>query len=228
MGGLAVVFVLAGSLAGCGALGQIGAGAHYPPAKNLTVGGRVTTVIINGGNGSIDVTGSGRATIGVSQQASYSKTPPVATHVVDGSTLTLSYTCPAELVCGVSYQLQVPRGVTVRASTGAGSITLTSLAGPVTARTSAGLITVVDMRSASSDLKSITGGIVATYSAAPATLNASTTVGPIALSVPGNVAYQISTHTLVGTSTVSVRKSATSPHSVSASSDLGSITISPS
>jgi hypothetical protein len=215
-------------LAGCSQLKQIGAGSHTAPAKTFTVTARVTTLVINGGAGTIDVTGSNRGTILVSQQSSYSKTPPAATHRLSGTTLTLSYTCTAQLVCGVSYVVQVPRSISVRAVTRAGSITLTSLAGPVTAQTNAGLITTTGLGSPTADLKSNAGGIDATFSAAPGSLHASTNVGPITLNVPRSVSYKIDTHTYVGSSTVTVRKNAASPHTITASSDLGSITISPS
>jgi hypothetical protein len=46
--------------------------------------------------------------------------------------------------------------------------------------------------------------------------------------VPGSAAYQINTHAYVGSSTVTVPRNPASPHVISASSDLGSITISPS
>jgi hypothetical protein len=215
-------------LAGCDSLGKIGAGSHNPPAKAFTVGGRVTDIVIDGGSGSIDVTGSGRPGVSVSQQASYSGTPPAATHVVRGTTLTLSYTCPAELVCGVAYTVDVPYGVAVTVSTGAGAVTLTSLAGTVSARADAGLITAVDLRCSVASFKSDAGGVIATFSVAPRSLTATTNVGPITLTVPGTVGYRISTHTFVGTSTVTVRRSDTSTHSISAHSDLGSISINPS
>lgn len=218
---------LAASLTGCDALGKLDTADHYPAATSFTVGSRVTTVIIDGGSGSVSVTGANRSTVGVSQQASYSKTPPTARHALSGTTLTLSYTCPAELSCGVSYTVAVPRAVAVRVSAGAGSITLTSLAGAVSAQTSAGLITAADLRSAAVSLTAGAGGIIATCSAAPRSLRASTKLGPITLTVPGKVAYRISTHTFVGTSTVTVRRSATSPYAITTSSDLGSVSISP-
>jgi hypothetical protein len=225
----AIVSVAALSLlAGCGTLKQFGAGAHNAPASSYTVSAHVTTVVINGGAGSIDVTGSGRKTVLVSQQASYSKKAPTATHTVSGSTLTLGYLCPSQLVCSVSYTLQVPRGVTVRAGTQAGSVTLTSLAGSVTAQTDAGLITADGLTSPTAVLKSNAGGIVATFTAAPGSVHASTNIGAITLNVPGSASYKIDTHTYVGSSTVTVPKDAGSPHVISASSDLGSITIGPS
>jgi hypothetical protein len=56
--------------------------------------------------------------------------------------------CPVELSCSISYTVQVPRAVAVRVSAGAGAVTLTSLSGPATAQTSAGLITAVNLDSA--------------------------------------------------------------------------------
>jgi hypothetical protein len=222
------VLALSVLLAGCGGLSQFGAGTHNPPAQAYTVTARVTSLVVKGGAGTIDVTGSDRGTIGVSQQESYGKTAPTATHVISGTTLTLSYTCPSEFVCGVSYDVQVPAGVAVRVSSDAGAITLASLAGPVSAQTSAGLIAATGLTSPTASLKSDAGGIDAVFSAAPASVHASTNVGPISIDVPGSASYAIDTHTYVGSSTVTVPKAAASAHVISATSDLGSITISPS
>ncbi len=221
---LAAVIPLA---AGCDALGKVGAVAHNPPAKSFTVSGPVTRVVIDGGSGSIDVTGGARSTVAVSQQASYSAKPPAATRALHDGTLTLSYTCPAELVCSVSYHVRVPRGVAVSVSASAGAVTLTSLAGTVTARASAGLITAVDLRAAVASFTSHAGGVVATFTAVPRSLTASTNVGPITLAVPGSAAYRVDTHTVVGSATVTVHRSDSSPHSISARSDLGSVSVSP-
>lgn len=215
-------------LAGCGAVGKLGAGSHNPPAKAFTVTARVTSVIVDGGSGSVDVTGTSGSAVSVSQRASYSGTPPAATHVLRGTTLTMSYTCPAQLVCGVSYDVKVPRGVAVSVSTSAGTVTLTSLAGTVSARASAGLITAVDLRSPVASFNANAGGVVATFAAAPRSLTATTNIGPITLTVPGSVAYKVSAHVVVGTSAITVRRDSGSAYSISARSDLGSISVSPS
>lgn len=220
-------FLSAAVLTGCDALGKLGAAAHYPAAKSFTVSARVTTVVIDAGGGSVDVNGTGRTTVGVSEQESYSSTAPVARHALSGTTLTLSYSCPTEVSCAISYTVTVPRAVAVRVSAGSGAITLTSLAGAVTAQASEGLITAVDLRSSAVSLKSDAGGIIATWSAAPSSVHVSTNVGAITLTVPGSVAYKISTRTFLGLATVTVRRSATSRYAISASSDVGSISISP-
>jgi hypothetical protein len=227
--GCAVLAVLGvgPALAGCDALGRIGTAAHYPAATSFTIDSRVTTVVIDAGSGSADVTAASRSTVAVSQQVSYSTKPPVARHTLSGTTLTLSFTCAVELTCGISYTVQVPQGVAVRVSADTGAITLTSLSGSVSAQTGAGLITAVDLRSADVSLKSKAGGIIATCSVPPRSLNASTNVGSITLTVPGAAAYRISTHTFVGTSTITVRRSASSPYAITTSSDVGSVSISP-
>jgi hypothetical protein len=214
-------------LAGCGSVGQLGAGTHHPPATTFTVTARVTSLVVKGGAGSITVTGSSRAGIAVSQHSSYTNTPPAMTHAVSGTTLTLTYTCPGEFVCGVSYDIQVPRGVAVQASGAAGAITLTSLAGPVSAQTTTGLISATGLDSPTASLKSRAGGINATFTSAPASVHASTNVGPISISVPRSASYHVELRTFVGSKTVTVPVDDASPHAISASSDLGSITISP-
>jgi hypothetical protein len=218
------------AIAGCGALGQVGAGVHVSPSSAYSVTGQITTVVINGGSGSITVTGIDHGAIQVSQQPSYSNSrkPPVTTRRVTGSTLTLSYTCPTELICGVAYDVQVPRGVAVHAVTREGSITLTSVTGPVTARTVAGFISATSLASPSATLESDAGGINASFTAPPGSVRASTTAGPISLAVPDTVPYKVNGHTYIGKTTVTVRQATASAHTITAHSDLGSITISPS
>jgi hypothetical protein len=226
----AMACVAAAALAGCGALGRADVGAHVSPSSAYSVTGRITAVVINGGSGSIIVTGTSHGAIRVSQQPSYSNSrkPPVTTRTVSGSTLTLGYTCPIELVCGVAYDVQVPPGVAVRAATREGSITLSSVTGPVTAHTVAGFISATGLGSPSATLKSSAGGINASFTAPPGSVQASTTAGPIFLTVPNTVSYKVSGHTYVGKTTITVRQAAASAHTITAHSDLGSITISPS
>jgi hypothetical protein len=225
---LALLSAVAGLVAGCGALGKIGATAHNPPAAAFTVSAPVTAVVIDGGSGSVDVTGTSGSTVSGSQQASYSGKPPAASHMLHGTTLTLSYTCPRELSCGVSYNVKVPRGVAVSVSTSTGAVTLTALAGTVSARAAAGLITAVELSSPVASFTSDAGGVLATFAAAPRSLTATTNVGPITLTVPGTTGYLVAAHTVVGSSTVTVPRSGSPAHSISARSDLGSISVSPS
>jgi hypothetical protein len=218
--------------AGCSSLStslkQVGAGAHSAPAKTYTVTARVTSLTLNTA-GSVTVSGTaGSGPVTVTETTSYSKIPPVTTHNVSGSALTLAYTCKPQLLCSVSYDIKVPHGTAVHAEGREGSVTLTSLSGPVSAQTVTGLISATGLTSPSAVLKSGAGGINATFAAPPASVQASTKAGAITIAVPGSAIYQVSAHAVIGVTTVSVHHAATAPHVITAHSDLGSITISPS
>ena len=227
---------LTSALTGCGVLASTGTSAAPGPGaasatpRAYTVASQVTTVIVNGGAGTITVTGANRGTVEVTEQPYYSnsKKPPVTSHTVSGGTLTLSYSCPTQVTCGVSYDVTVPSGTTVRVSDREGAITLASLSGPVTAQTIAGVITATGLAGPSASLSSRAGSITAAFATAPASVTASTNAGPITLTLPPAAAYKVSARAFVGRSTVTVRQSASSAHVVTASSDLGSITINPS
>lgn len=226
--GVAALCALALLAAGCASLKQIGAGVHSPAGKTYAITAHVTTVTVTTA-GSVTVTGSaGAGHVTVTEEPSYSTTPPAATRTVSGTTLHLGYACKAQLVCSVDYAISLPRGVAVSAQSRAGSVTLTSLSGAVTARTFAGLISATGLTSPTASLTSSAGGINAAFTAAPASLRASTKAGSITISVPGSDTYNVAAHAVVGETTVTVRHSAAAAHVITAHSDLGSITISPS
>lgn len=228
----AAVAAVAGGAAGCSSfrssLKQVGAGVHNSPPKTYTITARVTSLTVDTA-GSVTVTGTGgRGPVTVRESLSYSKTPPVTRRAVAGSALTLGYTCKTQLICKVSYDITVPRGTAVHAKGREGSVTLTSLSGPVTARTVTGLISATGLASPSAVLTSSVGGINAAFTAPPAAVKTSTHAGTITIAVPGSDLYQVSAHATVGVTTVKVHRAAASPHAIAAHSDLGDITISPS
>ena len=225
------------ALNGCGLLGSSGSGgapgpnATTAPPRSYTITSPIAAVIINGGAGKITVTGSSRTTIAVTEQPYYSKStkPPATRHGVSatayGATLTLSYSCPSQLTCGVGYDVAVPRGMTVRVSDREGAVALAGLAGPVSATAVAGVITATALASRTAELTSRAGAITATFTAVPDSVTATTNAGPITLTLPKSAAYKVDAHTYVGHATVSVRQSAAAKSVIIASSDLGSITI---
>ena len=185
----------------------------------------VRTVVIVSHVGNVTVTGGSDPAVSVTQQAYYSKTPPATTSTVSGNTLTVTYDCRAQLVCGVAYTLAVPRSVTVRVTAGAGAVRLAGLAGSVTAKASVGLISATGLTSASVSLTTRVGGISASFAAAPATVQASTTVGAITVRVPGTVSYKIAADARVGKTTISAPQSASSGHAITATTDAGAIVV---
>jgi len=248
-GSLALITGLLGaaglSLAGCTSSSSPGAGsspgtATASASPGLSVPGThhatsryqisapVSTVVIVSHVGNITVTGGSGPAVSVTQQVYYSKTPPTTTRTVSGNTLTVTYDCRAQIVCGVTYTLAVPRSAAVRATAVAGAVRLTGLAGSVTAKTDAGNITATGLASAPVSLTTRIGGISASFTAAPTTVQASTNVGAITVRVPGSVSYKVTADAHVGKTTIKVPQSASSGRVITATTDVGVITVAPS
>jgi hypothetical protein len=242
LAGLGIISVLA--LAGCHATDSASSPAPasaqastISPSPGLSVPGThksaivyrisspVSTVVIISHVGDITVTGGSGSSTSVTQQATYSKTPPVTTRTISGKTLTVTYTCPSQVVCAVAYVVQVPRGVTVRAQASAGAVGLSGLAGNVTATANVGFIDATGLSGSSVSLTTDGGGINASFIAAPATLQAVAHVGAINLHVPGTVSYKVSADARVGKADVGVRQSSSSGHVITATTDVGAIKI---
>jgi len=141
-------------------------GTHKATAR-YQIAAPVSTVVIVSHVGNVTVTGGSGPGVSVTQQVYYSKTAPTTTRAVSGKTLTVTYDCPAQLVCGVVYTLAVPRSAAVRVTAGAGSVRLTGLAGSVTAKADVGLINATGLTGASVSLTTRVGGISASFTVAP-------------------------------------------------------------
>jgi hypothetical protein len=202
-------------------------GTHQATAR-YQITAPVSTVVIVSHVGNVTVTGGSGPGVSVTQQVYYSKKPPTTTRTVSGKTLTVTYDCATQLVCGVAYTLAVPRSVAVRVTAGAGAVRLTGLAGSVTAKADAGLINATGLTSASVSLTTRVGGISASFTAAPTALQASANVGAITVHVPGSTSYKVSADARVGKTTVSAPQSASSGHAITATTDIGAILVAPS
>jgi putative adhesin len=71
------------------------------------------------------------------------------------------------------------------------------------------------------------GAMTLEFAEAPATLQATTEVGAVTIRVPGNTAYAVDVRSDVGSSTVSVREDAASPHKISVKTQVGAVTVEP-
>jgi hypothetical protein len=185
----------------------------------------VSKVVVVSRVGNVTIVGGGGSTASVTEQVAYSRTPPVTTRTITGKTLTVTYTCPPQLACGVAYVVQVPRNVAVQVTAGAGSIRLSGVAGSVTARTRIGFINAVNLAGAWVSLTTDVGGIGATFETTPIAIQALAKVGAITLRVPSTASYKISVSARLGQATVNVPQSSSSAHAITASTDVGGILI---
>src|SRR6266487_3191489 len=190
-------------------------GTHQATARYL-ITAPVSTVVIVSHVGNVTVTGGSGPGVSVTQQVYYSKTAPATTRTVSGKTLTITYDCRTQLVCGVAYTVAVPRSAVVRVTAGAGSVRLTGLAGSITAKADVGLINATGLTSASVSLTTRVGGISASFAAAPTAVRATANVGAITVHVPGTTTYKIAADARVGKTTVSAPQSASSGHAITA------------
>jgi hypothetical protein len=142
--------------------------------------------------------------------------------------LTVTYTCPTQVVCGVAYTLTVPRTVAVQVTTGTGAIRLAGLAGTVTAKADVGLVSATGLTGASVSLITSVAAVSASFAATPATVQASARVGAITLHVPGTASYKVAADAHLGKTTVSIPQSSSSAHVITATTDVGAIIIAPS
>jgi hypothetical protein len=197
----------------------------YQFTAAYTVSSPVSTLVVNGGVGTVTITGSQRSTVAVSEQATYSGRPPVMTRTLTGKTLTLGYACSN---CGVSYDIRVPRGMTVKVTSGPGDIQLSSLSGSVDATSNIGSVSADGLSSATASLTSNLGDVTAVFAVAPLTVHATASLGDVTIRVPGSVSYRVTIPAAgLGTSQVSVPRSASSRHVIDASSDEGDVVVAP-
>jgi hypothetical protein len=240
------IAVLAGSLAvsalaGCAV--DIGALQHRTSSYSLS--GSPRTLVVNAHIGSVHVTGSDSGKVSVTERISFRGTAPSVSHRVAAGTVILDSSCPAFETCTVGYDITVPRAMTVRVTSNVGEIRLRSLSGQVTAHTNAGNIDLgaisgpleatghagvirgQDVSSPRATLHSSAGTIDMAFTAAPATLTATSDVGSVTLRVPGSLSYNVTTNVGVGSTHVGVTRSPASPHAITAGTRTGSVIIEP-
>ncbi len=203
-------------------------GGHQT-SSTYAVSAPVSTLVVSSGVGAVAITGSQRSTVSVTEQVQFSARPPAMTRTLAGKTLTLGYQCPGESLCSASYDIQVPRGVAVRVSSGVGQIRLSSLAGTLTARSGAGLISAAGLTSRTASFNTSQGEIDAVFAAAPMTVHVATNQGAINLRVPGTVSYDVNAPPgELGSAIITIPQSSSSRHVIDATCKTGSLLIGPS
>ena len=237
------------ALTGCAAALAVG-GCHVDngqlqhQAHTYAVSAPVHTLVIKDWVGDVQVTGGARR-VSVTERISYRHQPPATTHAVRAGTLTLTGACPAHQPCDIEYHVRIPPATMVRIDDQVGNIGLAALTGQVTVHTKAGgmalrslsgavqvsdragSISGSDMSSATATLGTYVGSIDVSFSAAPATVAATTSVGSISLRLPRGVAYIVHASATVGSIHVTVPQASHSAHSITARTQTGSVTIKP-
>ncbi len=188
--------------------------------------------------------GSGSDSVAVTTQPSYRGAAPAISSTVSRGVLTISASCPGDdSQCNVSFQVRLPRALPLRASTqlGAvqvtgmtgsvqvydalGSVRLANLTGPVGVTDELGDIDGVGLTSARASLTADLGDIDAAFTSPPTLVDANDQDGAVTIRVPGTASYAVTTSAQLGSTSVAVPRSVSSPHVIRASSQLGDVTV---
>ena len=187
---------------------NINAVPQHVVTRTETVPQPVTSLVVQSYGGQVQVRSAAVDRVHVTETISYdqgSDSPPVVTQSVSGGRLSLSWEVCANAGCNVDFDVTVPTGVTVTASTGGGPVAvsgtaganLASSGGPVRATLIRGPLTVdtsggsLDVRGLSGPLRAETeGGPLVAQDLAAATATITTGGGSAMVSfatVPENV-----------------------------------------
>jgi hypothetical protein len=236
------VLIASGALAAAGWLG------FRTETQHQVYRAQLTNITIEVDTGDVTLMPGESGVVDVERRLFWSYEKPIVEERWDGRTLRVSSDCPGWFQlgpgCGVDYTLQVPEGVSVRAhtstgdvsvrnidgdlhlTTSTGDITVTDAAGALQLRTSTGDIRASNVTSETVDASTSTGNITLDLSAAPRTVAAQTSTGDIRVIVPDGDSYQVQAETSTGDTRISVRQDDAASRSIVARASTGDIDIS--
>ena len=196
-------------------------------AHKYKVTADVGALIVDAPFGNITVTGRNRPGIEVFADATYSSAPPDITRNVSGGTLTVGYTCPTQVQCRVTFVIEVPTDTAVSAVTSTGSIWLKNLTGAATAKAGAGYIYGTGLTGQTASFSTDAGGIDAAFTSPPVAVTANTMFGTIEIQVPTTATYHLITSAVAGRVIVTVPQGTAATSTITASTNLGSVEVTP-
>jgi proline racemase len=225
---LGAVLLAASALAVAGCDTSIGTGTAAKQGA-YTITEPVTSLKIDNPVGNTQIEGTDATTVTVTEQLSYTDTPPQTSHSITSGQLRLSYTCPSGVVnangCGVTYIVTVPRRIAVQIDGKVGATTLAGLAGQLTLISSTGSIDATGLTSGAVTARTSAGTITLGFTAPPTTVNAQAQVGSVTVQLPAGTAYVVDAGSQVGSVDVTVQRDPGSAHHVTAHSQVGAVTV---
>lgn len=226
-----VVGIVVVALVLMGAFGILDVAARHSFTARATYAD-VRSLNIDSGNGNVTVTGDpGARSVTVSAHVTEGLFRPGREVSLSGGVLHLRASCHGYTPnCSVSYDVTVPAGMMVIASSGSGDVRALGLNSGASLELSSGAgdISATDVRATTIKLSSGAGNISARLSVPAETLSASSGVGDIHLEVPATVAYRIDATSGVGhVSDSQLSTQPDAPRRIHASSGTGDVSITP-
>lgn len=214
---------VAALLTGCGLTG----GILDEDTASYDVTDKVAAISIATDSGQIEVTESARDDIRVTEHRRWRGDKPVTSHETRGDTLVLAFTCPRRLVsvsCDVAYDVEIPRGLRVKAVSDSGAVTLRDLSGDVDASSDSGAIEAGGLAGKKVLARTDSGAITLAFTDRPDKVETVTDSGGTEVRVPGGP-YAVKATTDSGAENITTPQDASAPRSITLTSDSGSITV---
>jgi hypothetical protein len=221
VGGLfAVALIAVGTWTAIQALGTT------TETRHLTLTPTAGRLIIHT-NGDIQITTSGGSDVQVTEQIKHSIGRPRLEETSTGEGVVLHGNCPwYTSICGVSYQITVPSGLSVEATTSAGDITISGATGNLRLSSSAGDITATGLRSDSVQARSSAGDVSLGFDVPPTAVTGHTSAGDIDVTLPAaDGGYRVHVHTSAGDHHVTVPTDPQSSRVIDATTSAGDVEV---
>jgi hypothetical protein len=217
----ATVLALVCALAGCGQFDD-----WHSAQQSFQVTDTIDRIEVRGAVTNVELT-TGTGPVLVQENARYRKERPTTTHQVAGTTLIVQDGGCPKIVgtagCDVTFAIRVPAGTAVAVNANVGNVRVRDLGGDLTVQTAVGDIDATALGGKNVSAHTDTGTVRLRFSAVPDRVDVLVDVGQVDIRVPGDTRYAVE---CTGHADVSVDRDGSSPHRITASSQLG-ISISP-
>ncbi|MEV0386300.1 DUF4097 family beta strand repeat-containing protein [Nonomuraea sp. NPDC050643] len=217
---------LAVALTGCGV-----GGPEESDTVSYDVGDKVAALRVEADAGTIEVVESQRQGIHVTERLTWRKNKPETSHQVQGDTLALTFKCPTtwgfgavSTSCDVSYQVEVPKGLRVKATSDSGTLTLKDLSGELDAQTDSGTIEAGGLAGKRVAAKTDSGTIELTFTGSPDKVTTSTDSGRTSIHVPQGP-YNVVARTDSGAKNIEAATDPSATRQIELTSDSGDLEV---
>ena len=238
----AAIGLAAAGVSGCAALA---AGPTNDAQQSQTYQHAISQIDFTMPSGNITLSAGASGSVVVSRDLKWDKTEPTVSEVWSGDTLQITVNCPSQPHCSVDYTVQVPSTVAVQTHTDSGDVsvsnltggvnindttgdvTLAGLAGRIQVDSNTGTVTGTGLQSTDVGVQGQTGDVELGFSAVPQTVSAITDTGRVHVSLPsdGATGYHVQAAAATGERTVSVQEESGSPHTITAKTTDGDVTV---
>jgi hypothetical protein len=238
--------VITASCIGWGVVSLVGVLGHEEETTTVAFPAGVRHLDVRLDDGPLVLRGTATDQVSGTRRISRGLGRPTVTETVTGDTLTIRAHCPAigDAWCSTGYTLDVPRSVSVTASSdgdhieasgidgdldlrsSAGGIRVTDAGGELRLDSSAGAVEATELTGTRVRATSSAGGVSLVFTRAPEAVVATSAAGSVDIELPTSApAYRVDAHSSAGPTEVDVPTDPRASRTIEATSSAGPVTI---